>query len=173
MINKKTLNLILLIVVIIPVIILAIVKGNQNSKFAVEAKNEKYTSILSIEGEFRYTAHTVEVIELKVDERRLLMDVILYNEFHPGEILTKEQLMNEYYAFCSDTNSIDQLEAFYNFFQMDEYADVENPISSYYEGVSDYLQEQYQLGTVNQASLEQVEEAARYAARLWHEEIRR
>lgn len=122
MINKKTLNLILLIVVIIPVIILAIVKGNQNSKFAVEAKNEKYTSILSIEGEFRYTAQTVEVIELKVDERRLLMDVILYNEFHPGEILTKEQ---------------------------------------------------YQLGTVNQASLEQVEEAARYAARLWHEEIRR
>lgn len=66
------------------------------------------------------------------------------------------------------TDSYEKLKAFWRFAPQDEYAVPGHPVSDYYIWVDAYLEEKYRL-TSKQATMEQLEEAARYAAKKWRE----
>ena len=168
-------NAIIIIVVLLVILIIPTVffcwKRVEKQKRIMQLRNERYTYMLNIEGEFEYGTNTVRVIEMQVDERALLMDVVLYNEFNAGKELTTEQLLEEYDNFCNNSGTVDGLEALCEFDRADEYDAQEHPVGIYDDSIGSYVQDKYGLENKYQATLAQLEEAAKYAAEEWRQDV--
>ena len=177
---KKKKSIMIGIIVSVSVLVLIVVAGVVNDwlwkkrqaergESVLYWQNELYIYMLSIEGEFRYTPERIEVIEMETDERKLLMDVVLYNEYHKGEELTVEQLLEEYDNFCQGTGTTEGLDAFCEFDRAEQYDAQEHPLRRYEEYIHEYLEE-CDIKYIDQATMEQLEEAAKYAAKKWRED---
>ena len=140
--------------------------------------NERYMYCLGIDGEFSYGPEQVVVNEMHINYFKLTGHVALYNEFKEEE-LTIEQVLEEYEAFCKGEYKIlenertvpELLEALAQFNFGDGYLTWKYSYETYSAYRGHYLRNVCGVNNITEATNEQLQEAAEYAAERIHEEI--
>ena len=141
----------------------------EHEKYILSLDNGMYTRALHINGEFEYERDKVIIKTMEIDRGELIIDVALYNEYNE-EKLTVDGLIDDYYEFCATGKEQEKIDKFHDFNRASGHGGEEHPISRYEEYIMHFLNEKYDIKFSDQASSEQLQEAAQYAAERWHED---
>ena len=134
---------------------------------------QELSNILNCNGTVIRCGDEVSVRHLAIDETETTMDVVLYNEYHPDNRISVGQLERELTDVLSGKTEMEAcvgIQALREFDRADEYDAQEHPLFNYNNFILLYLNKQYGLEYVDQATMEQLEEAAEYAAKKWRED---
>lgn len=142
----------------------------QKMTYNTQIVNEKYIYNLCIHGEFSYKPNKVIVHEMWVEEQSLTFEVVLYNAFHVGEEITMEQLLQEYDDFCNKGIRGENIEKFINFHHGAGIGIADVYYKKYIGETGSYLKENFSTNFEN-ATVEQIQEAAEYAVELLYEKM--
>ena len=115
----------------------------------------------------------VTVSHLSGNETSNIIDLALYNEYSEGPEITQEQLDSEFVALMSGECTYSEcvsIDAIQTFNRASGHGGEEHPIKRYEEYITLFLNEKYNINFSEQATSEQLQEAAQYAAERWHED---
>lgn len=137
-------------------------------------RNLDYIHVLCIDRDrtdFTYGTDRIIVDGLDINEYGLIANIALYNEFHEGETLTVEQVLQEYEAFCNDVdgvydglNALTKFDSDYYFYCSYHGMQYQDDHSEYYYHMLDYSENHPTIK-------EQMQEIAENAAKRLHEEL--
>lgn len=137
-------------------------------------RNLDYIHVLCIDRDrtdFTYGTDRIIVDGLDINEYGLIANIALYNEFHEGETLTVEQVLQEYEAFCNDVDGVyDGLDALTKF-DSDYYFYCSYHGMQYQDDHSEYYYHMLDYSENHPTIKEQMQEIAENAAKRLHEEL--